>query len=152
MRCFEIPIVVSGFVFYDIVEKFSLIHGYRYDWSNHIKTSYTFVWIILFLCSQTNIVCIKAFVSTTNWYQIFHWHNKLVPKPRLKNFGRTEENRVYKMMINDILVESEVDYSFVRMWCKKMYHIEMKIDLMEFDQRWRLFKCLKFLINIDSFV
>ena len=83
MRCFRNPIVVSGFVLYNIlyciVESFSLILGRGHDWPNHVKTSCTICVIILSLCSQTNIVGIKAFAGTTTgiraWVKDF-WNSK----------------------------------------------------------------------------
>ena len=55
MGCFGNPIVVSGSVLcnilYGIVEIFSLIHGCRLSWLNHVKTLCTLVLIILSLCS-----------------------------------------------------------------------------------------------------
>ena len=36
-------------IFYHIVERFSLIRGYRHGWSNHVKTSCIFVLIIFYL-------------------------------------------------------------------------------------------------------
>ena len=53
MRCFRNPIVVSGFVLYNIlycmVESFSLIRGRMHGWPNHVKTSCT-VFVIVYLC------------------------------------------------------------------------------------------------------
>ena len=69
MGCCGNPKVVSDSVLYNIlyciVESFSLIHGRRHGWPNHVKTSYTICVIVLSLCSLTNIVGIKAFVGTT---------------------------------------------------------------------------------------
>ena len=69
MGCFGNPIVVSGFVLYNIlyciVESLSLIRGGRHGWPNHVKTSCTVCVIVLSLCSRTNIVGIRAFVGTT---------------------------------------------------------------------------------------
>ena len=83
MRCFGNPIVVTGSVLgnilYCIVESFSLIHGRKHGWPNHVKTSCTVCVIVLSLCSQTNIVGIKAFVGTTTgiraWVEDF-WKSK----------------------------------------------------------------------------
>ena len=55
MGCFRNPIVVSGSVLcnilYCIVESFSLIHGRRHGWLNHVKTLCTVYVIVLSLCS-----------------------------------------------------------------------------------------------------
>ena len=58
MGCFGNPIIISGYVLYNIlyciVESFSLIHGRRHGWPNHVKT----------LCTICVIVGIKAFTGT----------------------------------------------------------------------------------------
>ena len=55
MGCFGNPIVISGSVLYNIlyciVESLSLIHGRRYGWPNHVKTSCTVCVIVLSLYS-----------------------------------------------------------------------------------------------------
>ena len=56
MRYFENPIVVSSsilcHIFYGIMKWFSFIHECScHVWLNHVKISWTIVWIILFLCS-----------------------------------------------------------------------------------------------------
>ena len=55
MGCFGNPIVVSGYIFcnilYCIVALFSLIRGRRYGWPNHVKTSCIVCVIVLSLCS-----------------------------------------------------------------------------------------------------
>ena len=55
MRCFGNPMNVFGFVLCDILycimKSFSLIHGRKYDWSNHVKILCTICMIILSLCS-----------------------------------------------------------------------------------------------------
>ena len=52
-------------ILYCIVKSFSLIHGRRHGWPNHIKTSCTICVIVLSLYSWTNIVGIKAFAGKT---------------------------------------------------------------------------------------
>ena len=49
IECFGNPIVVSNFIFYNILYVMVefLIHGYKYDWWNNVRTSCTFVWIVL---------------------------------------------------------------------------------------------------------
>ena len=69
MGCFGNLIIVFGsilcIVLYGIVEWFSLIYGYKYGYSNHIKSSCTVCVIFLSLYSWTNNVYLKAFVGTT---------------------------------------------------------------------------------------
>ena len=47
MRCFENPIIVSGFVLfnilYGIMKRLCIICGCRHGWSNHVKTLCTFL-------------------------------------------------------------------------------------------------------------
>ena len=74
MGCFGNPIVVFGSILcnilYCIVELFSLIHGCRHGWLNHVKTSCTICVIGLSLCSWINIVGIKAFAGIS-FYALF---------------------------------------------------------------------------------
>ena len=66
-------------ILYCIVKSFSLIHGRRHGWPNHIKTSCTICVIVLSLYSWTNIVGIKAFAGITSgiraWVEDF-WKSK----------------------------------------------------------------------------
>lgn len=69
MRCFGNPIIMSGFIIYNIlfsiVKKFSVIHGCRHNWLNHVKSSCSFVFIVLSFYSLYNIIGIKASNGTT---------------------------------------------------------------------------------------
>ena len=92
-------------MFSRIVERFSLIHGYRHDWPNHVKTLCTFMLIYLFFVLEFMCLFIKAFVVIRNG----------IKASKLKIFGRTKDYEAHKIKIKGILVQDGVNYSLIKM-------------------------------------
>ena len=108
-----------------------------------LKPCISLCWLFYLCVFLSNIVCIKVFVSTTNWYH----------SSGLKISIRTKDYKAHKVKTKGISVEGGVIAFSPRCDTKTTYHGDMEDWLNKICSKVEIVrKCLEFLISVDSFL